>query len=67
MLLHKNGKLTMGELKSSLLFLTGPHSILRCISRHVADLVVSVGYIRSTKSLSLELFSVIVTFFILLS
>ena len=50
-----------GKLKSSLLFLTSPHSISRCMSRHVADLVVYVGYIR-TKSLSLELFSEMTSF-----
>ena len=70
MLLHINRKFTMGKLKSSLLLqsfvLNRPSlSISRCRSRYEADLSVyvvffissSMGYIRSTKSPNIELFS----------
>ena len=70
MLLHINGKFTVGKLKSYCFIVESPFnrpslSISRCRSRYEADLSVSVvsfisslmGYMRSTKSPNLELFS----------
>ena len=70
MLLHINGKFTMGKLKSSLLSYSlalnrSPISISRCMSMYDADLIVYVlSFIsslitqtRSTESPSLELFN----------
>jgi len=69
MLLHINGKFTMGKLESSLLsqiiVLNRPSlSISRCWSRKEEDLYLAViffisimGYMRSAKSATLELFS----------
>ena len=69
MLLHINGKFTMGKLESSLLSqiiaLNRPSlSISRCRSKKEEDLSVAVisfisimDYMRSAKSATLELFS----------
>jgi hypothetical protein len=42
MLVYINGKLTMGELKSSILFLTNYVHEFRCGSRYEADIAVSL-------------------------
>ena len=42
MFVYINGKLTMGELKSSILFLTNYVHELTCGSRYEADIAVSV-------------------------
>jgi hypothetical protein len=66
MLLHIYGKFTMEKLKLKVSFLTNPqYPISRCMSRYEADLSVyvisfilsSMGYMRSTKSPNLDLFS----------
>jgi hypothetical protein len=62
MLLHMNGKFTMGKLKSSLLSLSFVFnrpslSISRCRSRYEADLSVSVVSFISSSNLHMEYIS----------